>query len=228
MKKNYTKYFLILIIVALVIAFFYFDLKNYLSLDYIKEQRENFNIYYNENTIQTIAIYLIIYILATALSLPGAAILTLLGGAIFGVVNGTIIVSFASTIGATLAFLVSRFFFKDFIQKKFSEKLATINEGIKKEGAFYLFTLRLMPVFPFFIINLLMGLTPIKTVTYFFVSQLGMLAGTVVYVYAGTRLSEIDSLKGILSPELIFAFILIGIFPLLIKKLMPILKRKFI
>ena len=165
--------------------------------------------FYKENALLAIGAYTGVYILSTALSLPGAALLTLLGGALFGLVTGTILVSFASTIGATLAFLVSRLLLRDFVQGKFGHYLKPFNEGIKKDGALYLFTLRLIPAFPFFVINLVMGLTPMKTIPFFFVSQIGMLAGTIVFVNAGTQLAQIESLSGILSPKIIFSFVLL-------------------
>ena len=163
--------------------------------------------------------YFLIYVAVTALSLPGAAVMTLAGGALFGLGIGTLLVSFASSIGATLAFLVSRFLLRDWVQARYGERLGAINPGMEKDGAFYLFTLRLVPVFPFFIINLLMGLTPIRTRTFYWVSQVGMLAGTLVYVNAGTQLARLDSLSGILSPGLLASFALLGVFPLLAKRL---------
>lgn len=208
---------LLLVIVGFIFAYRWFDLGQYLSLENLKNHQEALNDYYLDNKALVAFAYIAIYIITTALSLPGAAILTLAGGAIFGLVFGTVLVSFASTIGATLAFLVARFFLRDFVQSKFKDKLKKINEGVQKEGAFYLFTLRLIPIFPFFLINLVMGLTPIKTITYFLVSQVGMLPGTIVYVNAGTQLAQIDSLSGILSPALLFSFALIGVLPLLSK-----------
>jgi uncharacterized membrane protein YdjX (TVP38/TMEM64 family) len=169
---------------------------------------------------------MLIYIVVTGLSLPGAAVMTLAGGALFGLWTGTLIVSFASSIGATLACFVSRFVLRDWVQGKFGDKLSVINEGISKEGAFYLFTLRLIPVFPFFMINLVMGLTKMPLRTFYWVSQLGMLAGTIVYVNAGKELGKIDSLKGILSPGLIASFVLLGIFPIAAKKLISLYKTK--
>ncbi len=178
-------------IAALIAAFFVFDLGRLFSLDYFKAQQAAIDAYFQAHPLQTAAIYFVIYVAVTGLSLPGAAIMTLVGGAIFGLLWGTVIVSFASAIGATLAFLASRFLFRDAIQAKFGDKLAAINRGVEKEGAFYLFALRLVPAFPFFVINLVMGLTPIRTWTFYWVSQLGMLAGTIVYVYAGTKLARI-------------------------------------
>lgn len=225
MKIN-GKIFVVIGVVALIGAFFYFDLKQYLTLGYIKSQQAAFADYYAQNPVGTIAAYMGIYIMSTALSLPGAALLTLLGGALFGVVGGTIIVSFSSTIGATLAFLVSRFLLKDWVQSKFESQLKKINEGVEKEGAFYLFTLRLIPAVPFFVINLVMGLTPMKTVTFFLISQVGMLAGTVVYVNAGTQLSKIESLGGIVSPAIIGSFVALGLFPIVTKKIMGMVTQK--
>ena len=212
--------------VAAIAAFFIFDLGKYFSLDYFKSQQSAIAAYNLANPIQTALIFLLAYIAVTALSLPGAAIMTLVAGAIFGLVWGVIIVSFASTIGATLAFLVARFLLRDSIQAKFGDKLKAFNAGVEKEGGFYLFTLRLVPAFPFFMINVVMGLTTMKATTFFWVSQIGMLAGTVVFVYAGQQLSEITSLKGILSPGLIGAFVLIGILPLVAKKIVGSIRAR--
>ena len=208
---------MILLIGGFIVAFWAFDLGRFLTLEQLKASRETLAQLYQEHPFKLVAGYAAIYILSTALSLPGAAILTLAGGAIFGFWVGTLMVSFASTIGATAAFLVSRFLLKDFVQEKFGDKLKAINEGVRKEGAFYLFTLRLVPIFPFFLINLVMGLTPIRTATFFVVSQIGMLAGTAAYVNAGTQLAQIESLKGILSIEILSAFAIIGILPLISK-----------
>ena len=190
-----TKVLIALLIIGLISAFFVLDAGRFFTLEYVQSQRENFLQYYAEHQILTIALYFVIYVVVTALSLPGAAIMTLVGGGIFGLLIGTLVVSFASTIGATLAFLVSRFLLRDYVQRKFGERLRAINRGIEKEGAFYLFTLRLIPIFPFFVINLVMGLTPLKTWQFFFVSQIGMLAGTIVYVNAGSQLASIDSIS---------------------------------
>ncbi len=215
---------LLIAIILLISLFFIFDLQHYLSLEYFKTQREAIVSFYEAQPWQAASIFFIIYIIITGLSLPGAALLTLVAGAIFGVLIGTIIVSFASTIGATLAFLVSRYLFKDFVQKRFKQQLGPINQGIEKEGAFYLFALRLVPAFPFFVINLVMALTPIKTWRFYWVSQIGMLAGTIVYVNAGTQIAQIESFSGILSPSLIFSFVLLGVFPLIAKKVLDSLK----
>ena len=221
------KILLLLIIIALVAAFFIFDLNRYLSLAFLKESRVQFASFYAENTILAIAVYMLVYIVVTALSLPGAAIMTLAGGAMFGFVIGVIAVSFASAIGASLAFLASRYLLRNWVEKKLGDRLATINAGIEKEGGLYLFSLRLIPVFPFWIINLLMGLTRMDLVTFYWVSQVGMLAGTMVYVNAGKELGKINSLSGILSPGLIVSFIILGLFPLGMKKAMNIYRSRF-
>lgn len=225
MKNNVSRLILLSIVIAAVALFFVFDLRQYLSLDYLKASRNAFADYYAGHRVQTLALYMGIYILVTALSLPGATVMTLAGGALFGLGTGFVVISFASTIGATLAFLASRFLLRDLVQGKFGNKLRAINEGVQREGAFYLFSLRLVPLFPFFLINLAMGLTPIKTGVYCLVSQLGMIPGTLVYVNAGTQLGQIESLSGILSPGLLFSFALLGLFPLLSKKLLETLKR---
>jgi len=228
-KKLASRLLLITVIAVLVIAYFIFDLGQFLTLEYLKSQQYEFIRFYQDNELLTIGVYFAIYVVVTALSLPGAAIMTLAGGAIFGLATGTAIVSFASTIGATLAFLISRFLLRNYVQNKFQEKLGYINDGIRKDGAFYLFSLRLIPIFPFFIINLAMGVTPIRTLQFFWVSQIGMLPGTIVYINAGSQIAAIDSLSGILSPGLIMSFVLLGIFPLLAKKLVEVLKvRKYL
>lgn len=212
----------LLIVLAGIIAvalFYYFDLKQYLTLSYIKESQAYFQQLYLDNRLVVISSYMAIYITVTALSLPGAVIMTLAGAGLFGFTVGTIVISFASTIGATVACAVSRYLLRDTIQSKFGDKLGAINKGIEEEGAFYLFTVRLIPVFPFFIINLLLGLTKMPLITYFWVSQLGMLPGTMVYVYAGKELAKIDSLGGILSPGLLTAFVILGLFPITVKKI---------
>lgn len=221
------KKIIIVALIAIVVIFFYklgFD--QYLSLEGIKQGQKNFAQLNSEKPLLVALSFFVIYIVATALSLPGAAVLTLAAGAFFGLFWGTLLVSFASSIGATLAFLVARFLLRDSAQKKFGQKLQSINEGISKEGAFYLFTLRLVPLFPFFMINLLMGLTPIKTITFYWVSQVGMFAGTIVFVNAGTQLAQIDTLSGILSPGLLFSFVLLGIFPIIAKKIVEQIKKR--
>lgn len=223
---NNKKILIFAVLLLFVAAFFFFDLGQYLTLEYFKSQRDAISAYQAANPLQTALIFFLVYVAVTGLSLPGAAVLTLAAGAIFGLWWGVLIVSFASTLGATIAFLVSRLLLRDWVQEKFGQNLKAINRGIEKEGAFYLFTLRLVPIFPFFVINLVMGLTPIRVVQFFFVSQIGMLAGTFVYVNAGTQLAQIDSLGGILSPGLLLSFALLGIFPLLAKKLVDIVKAQ--
>lgn len=223
---NTPKIVLLLIIASAIAAFFYFNGQHYLTLEMLKAQQTSIATFRDNHAILAIALYGLIYIAVTGLSLPGATILTLAGGAVFGLFWGTVIVSFASTIGATLAFLAARFLFKDSIQAKFGDRLQVINEGMAQEGAFYLFTLRLVPLFPFFVINLLMGLTTIKVRTFYWVSQLGMLAGTLVYVNAGTQLGKLESLSGILSPPLVGSFVLLGLFPLLAKKVVFAIQQK--
>lgn len=220
MTSRRKKIILFVVLVCLLAAFFLLDLNRYFTLDYIKQSRDGFAAFYAQNRILTIAIYMLLYIAITALSLPGATVMTLVGGALFGFVTGLIAVSFASTIGATLACLVSRYLLRNWVEEKFGDKLNAINEGLKKEGAFYLFTLRLIPAFPFFAINLLMGLTRMKILTFYWVSQVGMLTGTTVYVNAGKELGKLESLSGILSPTLIVSFIILGLFPLVVKKIL--------
>jgi pyruvate/2-oxoglutarate dehydrogenase complex dihydrolipoamide dehydrogenase (E3) component/uncharacterized membrane protein YdjX (TVP38/TMEM64 family) len=214
---NFKKTGLLLLFLLAIASYFYFDLGQYLTLDSIKQRQAGLAAAFSEKPLLVAASFLLIYVAVTALSIPGALLLTLLGGAIFGLVKGTILVSFASSIGATLAFLASRFLLRDTVQSKFGDKLEAINKGVDKDGAFYLFTLRLIPVFPFFAVNLLMGLTKMKTLTYYWVSQLGMLLGTIVYVNVGTELSKISSLKGLVSPTLILSFAALGLLPWIAK-----------
>ena len=217
---------LLTLIAAFIATFFYFDLGQYLTLDTLKVQQSVIENYRATNPVLVVAAYALAYIAMTGLSLPGATILTLAGGAVFGLLWGTLIVSFASTIGATLAFLAARFLFRDGVKSKFGDRLQAIDEGVAREGGFYLFTLRLVPVFPFFMINLLMGLSKMKIGTFYIVSQIGMLAGTAVFVNAGTQLGKIDSLAGILSPALLGSFVLLGLFPLLAKKIVTTIRSK--
>jgi pyruvate/2-oxoglutarate dehydrogenase complex dihydrolipoamide dehydrogenase (E3) component/uncharacterized membrane protein YdjX (TVP38/TMEM64 family) len=223
---NKSKLILVVALVAAIIAFFAFDLGRFFKLDFIKQSQERFGELYKTQPALVIGSFFAIYVAVTALSLPGAVIMTLAGGAIFGLVVGTIMVSFASTLGATLAFLAARFALGESVQKKFGARMAEINKGVEKEGAFYLFTLRLVPLVPFFVINLLMGLTKMKVWTFFWVSQIGMFLGTIVFVNAGTQLAKIDSLKGILSPGLLGSFVLLGVFPIIAKKIIEALKKR--
>jgi pyruvate/2-oxoglutarate dehydrogenase complex dihydrolipoamide dehydrogenase (E3) component/uncharacterized membrane protein YdjX (TVP38/TMEM64 family) len=207
------------LVVILVLAFFAFDLNQVLTLDGLKAGLGQLKTLREQSPLLVALVFFGGYVLVTALSLPGAVVMTLAGGALFGLAGGTLLVSFASSIGATLAFLASRFLLRDLVQARFGSRLKAINHGMAKDGPMYLFTLRLVPLFPFFLVNLLMGLTPIRTLSYYWVSQLGMLAGTLVYVNAGTQLAQITSLSGILSPGLLFSFVLLGIFPMLAKRL---------
>jgi dihydrolipoamide dehydrogenase len=222
--KKYSKFLLLILIIILVTSFFYFDLKTYLTLEYIKSNLASFQEFYRENKWPAIGVYFAVYVLTTSLSLPGATILTLLGGALFGLWSGFLIISFASSLGATLAFLISRFILRDFVESRFKSQLEKINKGIKKEGAIYLLSLRLIPIFPFFVINLTMGLTQIGTLTYYVVSQVGMILGTFVYVNAGVQLSEIEKLSDIVSTKLLISFALLGVLPLVSRKIMNTIK----
>jgi pyruvate/2-oxoglutarate dehydrogenase complex dihydrolipoamide dehydrogenase (E3) component/uncharacterized membrane protein YdjX (TVP38/TMEM64 family) len=217
---------IILLIAAAIVAWFQFDLGQYLTLDALKARQGDIAALYAANPAVVIGGYFAAYVALTALSFPGAAIMTLAGGAIFGLGLGLLIVSFASTIGATLAFLTSRYLLRDWVQGKFGARLAAINAGMERDGAFYLFSLRLVPVFPFFVVNLLMGLTPIRTLTYFWVSQIGMLLGTAVYVNAGTQLAGISSLRDVASPGLLVSFAALGLLPWIGKAVMGALKRR--
>ncbi|MES9871194.1 MAG: FAD-dependent oxidoreductase [Sedimenticola sp.] len=215
-----------LIIAALVASFFIFDLGQYLTLEYMKAKQAELEGFRQENPFGTAAAFFLVYVAVTALSLPGATVMTLVVGAVFGLFWGFLLVSFASTLGATLAFLVARFLLHDAVQDRFGDKLRAINDGVRKDGAFYLFGLRLVPIFPFFVINLVMGLTPMRTWTYAWVSQVGMLAGTLVYVNAGTQLGKLETLSGILSPNLLISFALLGVFPLIAKKVLQVIKAR--
>ncbi|OUS28901.1 pyridine nucleotide-disulfide oxidoreductase [Gammaproteobacteria bacterium 45_16_T64] len=212
-------------VIVVAASFFYFDLQQYLNLASLKEQQSAAQEFVSNSPLAAVSVFFVTYVVATALSFPGAALLTLFAGALFGLAWGTLIVSFASTIGATCSFLISRYLLRDSVQRRFSQQLKPFNEGIEKDGGFYLFTLRLVPIMPFFMINTLMGLTTIKARTFYLMSQIGMLAGTIVYVNAGTQLSKLDSLSGILSPSIIFSFCLLGIFPLIAKKLLSSIKN---
>ena len=225
-KKLLQRLLIVAALLILVILFKGLGLGHYLTLDYLKTSQERFAQLYTGHRFAVIAAYMVFYVAVTALSLPGAAVMTLAGGAMFGFWVGVVIVSFASTIGATIACFVARFLLRDWVQNKFGEKLTAMNKGIAREGAFYLFSLRLVPIFPFFVINLAMGLTPMKLATFYWVSQIGMLPGTIVYINAGKELGRIESLSGILSPGLIISFALLGIFPIAVKKILYLYKRK--
>ena len=223
MKSKIT---LLVVIAAAIGAFFYFDLGRFLSLDAFKAQQATLAGLVAANPWQSALAFFAAYVAVAALSLPGAALMTLLGGAIFGFSTGLVLVSFASAVGATLAFFSSRFLLRDWVQSKFGDRLKPINDGVAKDGPFYLFALRLVPLFPFFVVNLVMGLTTIKTWPFYWVSQLGMLAGTAVFVNAGTQLAQISSLKGIISPAILGSFALLGIFPIIAKKILDVLNGR--
>jgi len=214
------------VFVALIISYFAFGLHHTVSFAELKARQSELQALYQLHPTWTIALYLLVYILSTALSLPGAAILTLAGGALFGLATGTLLVSFASTIGATLAMLSARFLLRDSVELKFKDRLIAINAGLQREGGFYLFTLRLIPIFPFFVINLAMGLTKLPARTFFWVSQLGMLPGTLAYVNAGTRLAELDSPAGIIAPQFLLSFAILGLLPLVGKRLVGSMRAR--
>jgi uncharacterized membrane protein YdjX (TVP38/TMEM64 family) len=216
---------LVLVLLGAIVAYFVFGLGQILSLENFKASQADIVAAKDANPLLYISGFFLLYVAVTGLSIPGAAIMTLIAGALFGVLIGTIIVSFASTLGATLAFLSARFVLRDWVQGKFGERLRAIDEGLEKDGAFYLFTLRLIPVFPFFVINLLMGLTRIKTRTFFWVSQLGMLPATIVFVNAGTQISRIESTAGLLSPALIASFVALALFPWAAKAIVALVTR---
>ena len=222
----FKKILLLVIAITLVALFFHYDLNQLLTLEGLKGSMDQFGQWREQSPLLVVGGFFTLYVLVAALSLPGAAILTLAAGALFGLIEGFVVVSFASSLGALLAFLVSRYLLRDSIKSKFPERLKAIDQGVQKEGAFYLFTLRLVPVFPFFLVNLLMGVTGIKAWTFYWVSQIGMLAGTVVYVNAGTQLAEINSLSGILSSKLIFSFVLLGLLPLIGKAIVNKIKQR--
>ena len=217
---------IIAVLAALAAAYFAFDLKQYLTLEGVKALAADTAAFQRDNPLVVVAGFFLAYVVVTAASFPGAAIMTLAAGALFGVVWGTVIVSFASTIGATFAFLSSRYVLRDSIEARFGERLKAINAGLERDGAFYLFSLRMIPVFPFFMVNLVMGLTRIRTLTFMWVSQIGMLLGTIVYVNAGTQLARIDSLSGIASPAVLGSFVLLGIVPWIAKGIIGLIKRR--
>ena len=223
---NIKKLLLATLIAIVLILLLLFDMHHYLTLEYLKSSKDKLDAYYQANPLFVLGTYFFIYLASTALSLPGAAVLSMAGGALFGLIAGTLVVSFASTIGATLAMLIARVLLRDWVKNRFTSQMATINVGMLKEGTFYLFTLRLLPAVPFFAINLVMGLTSIRIVTFFWVSQLGMLPATLVYVNAGSELEKIQTIDQILSPSLIISFLLLAIFPLMVKKILTAIQAK--
>lgn len=226
MSKKKLKISLLLFLISLISLFFIFEMNEYSSLQNVKIQYQSLLHYYDKNNLLVHIIFILIYIITTSLSLPFALGLTLIGGALFGFWYGLILVSFGSTIGATIAFIIARFIGYEYVRVKYKNQFSKFFIGFKQEGAFYLFALRMVPLFPFFIINIVTALMPIKTWTFYWVSQVGMLPGTILYVFAGTQLSEIKSLSDIMSPTLIVTFIFIGIFPIIVKQVFKYLKNK--
>ena len=226
MLLNNFRYFIIFCIFLLILIFFLSDLKNFFTLNYVKENLINFRLYYEENIFLFILVFSLIYIISSALSFPFATLLSLLSGYIFGLSLGTLIVSLCSTVGASIAFLTSKYLFHDYIQKRYKKQLVTINNEFINKGIFYIFALRLVPVFPFFVVNIVTSLLPIKLSTFFWVSILGMFPATLVYVNAGNELSKINSFSDILSFQVLISFSLIGILPLTIKFLLKKIRRK--
>ena len=223
---NWKKITLAAFIFLSIGSLLYFDLNRFFDLEFIKSQLDAIQSYKQENFELTLLIYFCVYCISVALSIPGAMVLTLLGGAVFGVFFGTLVISFASSIGATLAFFTSRVLLRKWVLERFGKYLVPINEGFEREGLFYLFALRMVPIFPFFAVNLLMGLTTIKARSFYIISQLGMLLSTVVYVNAGAQLSMINSLSGIISPPVIISLAILGVSPIIAKYLLNIIKRK--
>ena len=224
MGTKFIKIGLLLVLIAVIAAFIALDVKQYATLDYIKSQQASMLDYYQQHTFLVLVFFALAYVLVTAFSLPVATPMTLFGGALFGFSTGFVVISFASTVGATLAFLMARFLLKDSLQKKYGQHLTKVNDGFAREGAFYLFALRLVPAVPFFVVNILMGLLPIKVRTFYWVSQLGMLPATAVYVDAGTEISKISSLADIASPSSGIALTLLGLFPIVAKKTLSLLR----
>lgn len=210
-----------LVVIVLII---YFRLYEYASIEFIQTQHERIVNYYENNQVLCLAIYFLLYIVLTGLSIPSATGLTLFGGAVFGLTTGSIVVALASSIGATIACVVARYLFRDFIQRKFVTRVARVNEGIKRDGAVYLFALRLTPFVPYFVVNVVMALTPLRIWTFYWITQLSMLPATVIYVNAGSELAQITSLTDIVSPSMMLALFLLGIFPLVAKKLVQYLR----
>ena len=225
MTNKIFKIFIILIFVGTISFGLLFDYSQYFSFETIKSQHDKLNEFIRLNYSLSVVVFFIIYVIVTAFALPFGALKTILAGALFGLIPGVILTSFASSIGSTLCLLMSRFVLRDYVEKKYSKYLEKINDGIKKDGIYYLFFLRLSPIFPFFIINLVFGLTKMKALTFYLVSQIGMFLGTIIFVNAGVQLSKINKIEDILSIEIVISFILIGLVPLIIKKLIEKLKK---
>jgi uncharacterized membrane protein YdjX (TVP38/TMEM64 family) len=214
------------VLVLAVAGFFGLGLDSYLTLAALKTSLGDLRQWTDQRPLASAAGFFAAYVVVTGLGLPGATVLTVAGGALFGFARGLVLASFASTFGAVLSCLAARYILRAFVQARFGPRLAAVNQGIEREGAFYLFTMRLIPVLPFFVINLLMGLTPMPVRTYAWVSQAGMVPATMVFVYAGTRLALVESLADVLSPGLLVAFALLGLFPLLARKMVSWLRGR--
>ncbi|WP_432736269.1 TVP38/TMEM64 family protein [Maridesulfovibrio sp. FT414] len=220
------KILLLGLLVSIIVMFFAFDLDRFFTLEYLKNSRQEFQLFYAQNPFLSVFAFFLLYVLVVGVNLPGAAVLGLAGGALFGFTVGVIAISFASTIGATLACFFSRYLFRDYVQRKFGDRLEKVNRGIAEEGGFYLFSMRLIPAIPFVVINLVMGLTSMRLRTFYWISQIGMLPGTMVYVNAGKELGKIDSLSGIAQPGLIISFAILGLFPLAVRKVVSFVKAR--
>ncbi|MCF8030582.1 MAG: TVP38/TMEM64 family protein [Desulfohalobiaceae bacterium] len=220
------KIILVGFILVLVGLFFAFNLDQYMRLSFLQESRETFQALYAQHTVLVLGGFFLLYVGVTALSLPGAAVMTLAAGALFGFWAGLVLISFASTMGGTLACIVARYLFRDWAREKLGSWLNRIDSGIRREGSFYLLTLRLIPVVPFFLINLGMALTSMRMVTFYWISQVGMLPGTAVYINAGKQLGEISSTSDIFSADLIISFVILGLFPLAVKKIVNLIRTK--
>lgn len=220
------KYILVAVMATLIGLFFALGLHQYFNFEFLKEQQANFNAIYEKNPWTIMGAFFFTYVFFTSLSLPAAGILTLASGALFGFTRGIILVSFASAIGASIAFLIIRYLFRDAFQERFGDKLAVVNRGIEQDGWLYLFSIRMVPVFPFFIVNALMALTPIKLWTFYWSSQLGMLVISAIFVNAGTQLATLSSPSDILKPEIILSLILVGVFPIIAKFILNKVRKR--
>lgn len=221
----YRKLAVLLVVALLVCAYLLFDLGRFLDLDYLKSVHGNAVALVADRPVVSTAVFFVLYVAVTAVSLPGAAVMTLAAGAVFGLWWGLLVVSFASALGATLAMLIARAVLGETVQRRFGAQLESVNRGLERDGGFYLFSVRMVPLFPFFVVNLVMGLTPIRTWTYYWVSQVGMLPGTFVYVFAGTQLATVEQISDVLSPGMIVALSLLGLFPLLARKSVDWIRR---
>ena len=225
-KQMNKKYILVAVMAALIGLFFALGLNQYFNFEFLKEQQQNFNAVYLKNPWTVMGAFFFIYVFFTSLSLPAAGILTLASGALFGFKKGIILVSFASAIGATIAFLIIRYLFHDEFQRRFGDKLGVVNRGIERDGWLYLFSIRMVPVFPFFIVNALMALTPIRAWTFYWSSQLGMLIISAIFVNAGTQLATLTSPGDILKPEIILSLVLVAVFPIIAKFVFGKIKKR--